>query len=192
MKKILLAILCVFLLIWCSKGSSDEQSELTSEVFMTKYTSDKRVVDLSSMWLSDFVSLNWLNWDTEIVNMNVSNNDIDVLNITDYPNLTRLVANNNSFTYFNDIKFPSQIKHINLANNDLESLEAIDNLIWLVSIDVSNNMLDEEDFNILNNMENLKVIYASWNNVSNEFLIKLFNFNARYLQEIKGANPTEY
>lgn len=124
--------------------------------------------------------------------MNVSNNDIDVLNITDYPNLTRLVANNNSFTYFNDIKFPSQIKHINLANNDLESLEAIDNLIWLVSIDVSNNMLDEEDFNILNNMENLKVIYASWNNVSNEFLIKLFNFNARYLQEIKGANPTEY
>ena len=159
---------------------------------MTKYIDDKRVVDLSGMWLSDFVSLNGLNWDTEIVNMNVSDNDIDVLNITDYPNLIRLVANNNSFTYLNDIKFPTGIKHINLANNQLESLETIDSLSSLVSIDVSYNMLDEEDFDILNNMENLKVIYASWNNVSNEFLIKLFNFNARYLQEIKGANPTEY
>jgi len=159
---------------------------------MTKYIDDKRVIDLSDMWLSDFISLNGLNWDTEIVNMNVSDNDIDVLNITEYPDLIRLVAKNNSFTYFNDIKFPPQIKHINLANNDLESLETIDKLTSLVSIDVSDNLLDEDDFDVLMNMENLKVVYASWNNVSNEFLIKLFNFNARYLQEIQWANPTEY
>lgn len=192
MKKILLTGLFFLLLTWCAIETSRKPIELTDEMFMSQYTSDKRAVDLSSMWLNDFVSLNGLNGDTEIVNINVSDNDIDVLNITDYPNLIRLVAKNNSFTYFNDIKFPQGIKHINLANNELESLETIDRLSSLVSIDVSNNLLDEDDLNMLLNMENIKVIYATWNNVSNEFLIKLFNFNARYLQEIQGANPTEY
>jgi len=184
--------LCCILLSSCWSDISSNSVELTTDIFLSQYTNEKRAVDLSSMWLSDFVSLNGLNWDTEIVNLNVSDNAIDVLNITDYPDLLRLVAQNNSFTYFNDIKFPSQIKHINLAHNELESLKTIDNLKFLTSIDISHNLLDEDDFDILMNMENLRLVYADGNNVSQEFLTRLSNFNSRYLQEIQWANPTIY
>lgn len=98
--------------------------------------------------------------ESEVLHLYVSNNDIDVLNISEYSDLIRLVVDSNSFTFFNDIKFPNQIRHINLADNQLETLAGIENLGSLVSLNVSNNLLDEEDFKILAGLDSLRVIYA--------------------------------
>jgi len=183
----------ILLLISCSQAELiDEDWDLTAEGFMETYTRDKRLVNLSESWLEWFVSLNGLNGETEIVNIDVSDNAIEVLNITQYPNLLRLVADNNNFVYFTDIKFPENIKHLSLANNMLENLEGIENLKNLISIDISGNNLDEDDFQALEGMDTLRYIEATGNNLSEEFQIGLFNYNQRYLAEIQWADPTKY
>jgi len=117
-------------MVSCDRNVEDESWELTGEIFMSAYTEEKRAVDLSDTGLKWFVSLNSLNGDMEIVNIYVSNNDIEVLNITDYPDLLRIVADNNNFNYFWDLKLPSTIKHIDLSYNHLKSLEGVEIVYW--------------------------------------------------------------
>ena len=185
MKKILflsISLLVLSACLWSQKSYSDV---LTTESFMSSYTSENRGVNLSDMDLSWFVSLNGLNNDEEIVNIYISNNEIEVLNISEYPDLGRIVADNNLIKYFGDIKYPNDIRHISLANNRLETLDWVENLTELKTLDVSNNMLEEEDFTKLASLKNLKLIYAQGNNVSDEFLERLDQYNAPYLQSIK-------
>ncbi len=152
---------------------------------MSSYTSENRGVNLSDMELTWFVSLNGLNNNEEIVNIYISNNEIEVLNISEYPDLGRIVADNNLIKYFGDIKYPNDIRHISLANNRLETLDWVENLTELKTLDVSNNMLDEEDFKKLASLEKLQLIYAQGNDVSQDFLERLDEFNTAYLSTIK-------
>jgi Leucine-rich repeat (LRR) protein len=137
------------------------------------------------MELTWFVSLNGLAGDEEIANIDISNNTIQVLNISQYSKLLRIIADNNVITYFWDIKYPAEIKFISVANNQLETLDGIEKLTELKTLDVSNNKLDEEDFKKLASLKNLQLIIADGNDVSDEFLGRLQTFNAAYLGSIK-------
>ena len=46
---------------------------------------------------------------------------------------------------------------------------------------MSYNNLDEDDFNSVDQLENLKYIHVVWNNVSQEFLDNIDDFNSVYL-----------
>lgn len=183
--KLTFLLITLLLISSCSWWSNESKDILSSEFFMSTYTQENRGVNLSNMNLSGFISLNGLNGTEEIVNIDISDNNIEVLNISEYKDLWRLRANNNTFDFFTDIKFPTQIRHIELANNELETLDWIENLTELKTLDVSYNKLDEEDFKKLANLESLQLIYAQWNNVSEDFLSRLDTFNAPYLRSIK-------
>jgi len=152
---------------------------------MSTYTRDNRGVDLSNMWLSWFVSLNGLNGEEEIANIYISNNEIEVLNISEFSDLLRIVADNNDIRYVGDIKYPVGVKHIDLSYNDLDSLEGIEALTELKTLNVAYNNLDEEDFKILGELQNLVFIGVEGNNISEEFLSNMNSFNAKYLRSIK-------
>lgn len=185
MKKTLMLALTLLILASCSNDLKDENDNLTAKGFMSTYSKDNRGVDHSDSGLKGFVSLNGLNGDEEIANIYVSNNEIEVLNISEFSDLLRIVADNNNIRYFWDVKYPTDIKHIDLSHNELESLDGVELLTELKTLNVAHNKLDEEDFKILWDLKNLQFIGVEGNDVSDDFLNNMNGFNAKYLRSIK-------
>lgn len=125
---------------------------------MSTYIEENRSLNLNEKGITDFVSLNGLNGKTEIVNIYLSDNSIEVLNISEYTDLGRLVIANNNIRFFGDIKYPAQIRHLDLSGNILENLDGIEKLTELKTLNVKNNKLDDEDFKILAGLEKLQLI----------------------------------
>lgn len=157
MKRFIVLILSLLFLVSCGT-SSPSSVELTSDAVMKTYKQENRSLNLEAKDISGFVSLNGLNGDTEIVNIYLSDNSIEVLNISEYTDLGRLVIANNNIRFFGDIKYPSQIRHLDLSGNMLESLDGIEKLTELKTLNVANNKLDDEDFKKLANLKKLQFV----------------------------------
>lgn len=125
---------------------------------MSTYIEENRSLNLNEMGILGFVNLNGLNGDTEIVNIYLSDNSIEVLNISEYTDLGELTIANNGLRFFGDVKYPAQIRHLDLSGNLLESLDGIEKLTELKTLNVKNNKLDDEDFKILAGLEKLQLV----------------------------------
>ncbi len=172
-------------IIFLSACSSSWDKQLTQEDFIEAYKLKDRSVTLSENTLKGFVSLNGFNGDTEIVNLYLDKNEIEVLNISEYKDLWRLVISNNNIRFFGDIQYPEKIRHIDISFNQLENLDGIEKLTELKTLNVSYNKLNEQDFQKLASLTKLQLVYADGNNVSIEFLQRLATFNSKYLGTIK-------
>lgn len=130
--------------------------------------------------------MNGLNGDTEIVNLYLQNNDIERLDVSDYSDLGRLDISNNDINYLANIKFPQQIRHIIITDSNLSTLDGIESLSELKTLDIRNNILDEDDLKKLANLPKLQLILAEGNpDISQQMLDNLAVFNIKYLQSIK-------
>lgn len=153
---------------------------------MSSYQQENRSLNLNEKSITGFVSLNGLNGDTEIVNIYIANNDIDIINVSEYPDLGRLDISGNNITFFADLKLPNQIRHLVLADNNLQNLDGIELLTELKTLDISGNRLDEADLKQLANLPKLQFIKVEGNeDISPEMTQQLNEFNIKYLQSTK-------
>ena len=130
--------------------------------------------------------MNGLNGDTEIVNLYLQNNAIETLDVSDYSDLGRLDISNNDINYLANIKFPQQIRHIIITDSNLSTLDGIESLSELKTLDIRNNILDEDDLKKLADLPKLQLILAEGNpDISQQMLDNLAAFNVKYLQSIK-------
>lgn len=183
MKKFCVLFVSVFL-VSCG-WVQDSDGDITAESVMSTYKKQDRSLNMADADISGFVSLNGLNGDTEIVNIYLQNNSIEVLNISEYEDLGRLNISNNGINFFGDIKYPSSIRHLDLSYNNLESLEGIQALTELKTLNVAHNKLTEEDFKVLWGLKKLQFIWVAGNDISPEFENNMNTFNAAYLGRIK-------
>lgn len=181
MKHIALLLLTLTWLSACTPSF-----ELTPESIMSTYQAPDRSLNLWDKGIAGFVNMNGLNGDTEIVNLYLQNNDIERLDVSDYSDLGRLDISNNDINYLANIKFPQQIRHIIITDSNLSTLDGIESLSELKTLDIRNNILDEDDLKKLANLPKLQLILAEGNpDISQQMLDNLAVFNIKYLQSIK-------
>jgi len=131
------------------------------------------------------VNLNDIKPDVEVGNLYLSENSIEVLNISEYENLGKLELQNNNITFFGDVKYPKKLRQLDLSFNNLQNLDGIEELTELQTLNLSFNKLDEDDFKALAGLDKLRLVYVDGNDVSLEFIEKITNFNFQYLSRIK-------
>lgn len=174
MKKLVVVFLAVFLF------SCSNEFKLTKENVESTYLEENRSLNLEGKSLPQFLNLNKFMKDTEVNNIFVWNNKIQVIDISSFEKLWKLEIDNNDIRFIWDLKLPENIRHLNLSHNNLDSLKWIKKYKNLKTLDISYNNLDDEDIDIVW-LERLKYINIEWNNVSEEMLEKAANFNTRYL-----------
>jgi len=180
MKTLVSLILITFTLISCWESDS-----LSKKVLTKAYDAKSRSIDLSDSWIRGFVNLNDIKPDTEVGNLYLWENSIEVLNISEYKDLWKVELQNNDISFFSDVKYPEKVRQLDLSFNQLQNLDGIEKLTELQTLNLSYNQLDEEEFQKIADLTKLRLIYVDGNDVSDEFLIKIANFNFKYLSTIK-------
>lgn len=163
-----------------------EPVNLTQEEVNVSYKQEDRSLNLNNKNLSGFVNFNKYLDDKEINNIYLADNNIEILDISNFDKLGRLDISNNVIRFGSDLRLPIGIRHINIANNNLDSLDGI---IWLKKIKTLNldgNNLDDDDI-VLSDFPNLKYISAKNNNLSPDVLEAIDIFNNKYL--INNPSP---
>lgn len=188
MKKILIFILPLILLFSCSEEKEEIKEvwyTLSNQNLMQEYEVPDRSLNLSNKNIKWFVSFSqYLTW-TEVNNIYLQNNSIELLDVSKYSKLWRLDLSNNLIRFWTDVKLPSGIRHLNLSNNSLSSIKWLSNLKKLKTVDISNNDLDDNDIKSLIWLDNLQYINIEWNKVSDNLRVEFWKFNARYLSTHK-------
>ena len=161
--------------------------ELSSESVLQSYNSETKTLHLEEKNISGFVYLNTYKPEEEIVDIMLQNNSIEVVDVTGYTDLELLNISNNKINYFWDIKLPEQILHLNASGNNLSTLDGIEKLKRLKTLDLRNNKLDSADLEKLGDLENLKVVLVDGNpDVSQELINDLRDFSLKYIATIKN------
>jgi len=177
MKKISILILSVFILISCWKTAF----KLSNESILANYETPDRSINLVEKEIKGFINLNLYLTGTEVNNIYLWKNEVEILDISEYNKLWRIDLNNNKLRFGSDLKLPANIRHINVSNNKLTNLEWFSGLAKLKTLDVSYNNLDESDIKWLTKLNKLQYLNIEWNEVSQELLDKMTEFNAAYL-----------
>ena len=169
-------ILPFFILSSCSKDFVISENNIS-----LSYKTEDRSINLWWKNIKGFVNLNWyLDW-TEVNNIYVNDNYIEIIDVSKFKKLWRLDVSNNNIRFPSDIKLPSQIRHLDLSNNKLSNLWYILDLKKLKTLNVSNNNLEDNDFDF-KNLDNIKYINAEWNNLSKDMFYKIDEINSFYLK----------
>jgi len=175
MKKVLLLVSLVLFISSCSN-----EFEFTKENVESTYKVENRSLNLEGKNIKNFVNLNSYMSGTEVNNIFVWNNEIQLIDVSWFEKLWKLDINNNDIRFIWDLKLPEKVRHLNLSNNNLDSLKWLEKYTNLKTIDLSYNNLEDEDL-IFDSYPRLKFINIEWNNVSEEMLETIDSFNARYL-----------
>ena len=180
LKAIITSIFIILLLTSCWKAELVSY-DFNDQNLMRSYEAPDRSLNLWSKHIRGFVNMNlYLTW-TEVNNIYMQNNYIEIIDISWYKKLWRIDLSNNLLYFWWDIKLPSDIRHINLSNNKLTSLDWLSGLKKLKTLDLSNNALDDDDIKWLKWLNKLEYINVKWNNVSQKILDKFDKFNEKYL-----------
>ncbi|QFR39745.1 leucine-rich repeat domain-containing protein [Candidatus Gracilibacteria bacterium 28_42_T64] len=177
MKKVLIAIVSILLLASCGKTAF----ELSNKSLLASYETPDRSINLVGKEIKGFINLNLYLTGTEVNNIYLGNNEIELLDISGYNKLGRIDLGNNNLRFGSDLKLPANIRHINVSNNKLTNLEGFSGLEKLKTLDVSYNNLDEEDIKGLTKLNKLQYLNVEGNDVSQELLDKMTEFNKVYL-----------
>ena len=121
MKKILPLILFCILMVSCGK------IEITPELLEHSYNITDRSLQLSNIGVWGFINLNGLMNDTEVNNIYLEDNNIEMLNISEFDDVLRLDISNNKIRFLSDIKLPSDIGYLDISWNTLSN---ISDIIW--------------------------------------------------------------
>ncbi|MGN1299501.1 MAG: leucine-rich repeat domain-containing protein [Candidatus Scatovivens sp.] len=133
-----------------------------SELDLLKNLTQLEKVSLRSNNIKDISSFENL---VNIKELYLGRNDID--NISSLENLVELYfleLSDNNITDITVIQNLNKIKDLELANNKIEDVTAIKNLSNLEILVIVNNKISNID-EILNNLDNLKYLYAYGNNI---------------------------
>jgi hypothetical protein len=84
MKKIFITACISLLLVSCTPPKT---IEITQEYFDAQYTQEDRSINLEDKNIKGFISLNEFKSDIEINNIYLSNNKIDIINVSDFDKL---------------------------------------------------------------------------------------------------------
>ena len=176
MKKVLLLIVSVFLISSCSN-----EFDGTKENIEATYKIENRSLNLENKNINFSLRLNHTMSGTEVNNIFLWQNKIQLIDVSWFEKLWTLEIDNNDIRFIWDLKLPLTIRHLNLSHNNLTSLKWIEKYTKLKTIDVSYNKLDSDSLKSLEWMKNLKYINVEWNSLSEKVLNKVNSFNSRYL-----------
>lgn len=182
MKKLITLFLLTFILISCGSAI-----ELTQEYIDNQYNVEDRSISLENNQLSGFINLNEFKNDIEVNNIYLSNNKIEVLNISDFNKLWKLDISNNNIRFISDLNLPLNTRHLNISNNNLDSLSWLDKYENIKTLNISNNNLDDNDLKDIVKLKKLIFIKAEWNNFTAEMLQSINSINHRFL--LKNNDP---
>lgn len=178
MRNILIFISLVLFLVSCGY---DDSYKLNEENVEKTYKRVDRSLNLEDKKIKWYISLNkYMSW-TEISNIFIWNNEIELINVSWFEKLWTLDIKNNNISFIWDLKLPINITSLNLSWNDLSDIKWIEKYTKLKKIDLSYNKLTDEDFESLKALKNLIYINVKWNDVSEELLNQISNFNATFL-----------
>lgn len=178
MRNILIFISLVLFLVSCGY---DDSYKLNEENVEKTYKMEDRSLNLEDKKIKWYISLNkYMSW-TEISNIFIWNNEIELINVSWFEKLWTLDIKNNNISFIWDLKLPINITSLNLSWNDLSDIKWIEKYTKLKKIDLSYNKLTDEDFESLKALKNLIYINVKWNDVSEELLNQISNFNATFL-----------
>jgi len=119
-------------------------------------------------------------------------NNIEKIDVSGYTDLNRLNIANNKLTFFSDLKLPTSIRHLNASGNQLRTLDGIDKLTQLKTLDLRNNDLNDDDLDKISELENLKVVLVSGNpDISPDLINRLNNFSQKYIATIKNPDTLD-
>lgn len=178
MRNILIFISLVLFLVSCGY---DDSYKLNKENVEKTYKREDRSLNLEDKKIKWYISLNkYMSW-TEISNIFIWNNEIELINVSWFEKLWTLDIKNNNISFIWDLKLPNNITSLNLSWNDLSDIKWIEKYTKLKKIDLSYNKLTDEDFESLKALKNLIYINVKWNDVSEELLNQISNFNATFL-----------
>lgn len=178
MRNILIFISLVLFLVSCGY---DDSYKLNKENVEKTYKRVDRSLNLEDKKIKWYISLNkYMSW-TEISNIFIWNNEIELINVSWFEKLWTLDIKNNNISFIWDLKLPNNITSLNLSWNDLSDIKWIEKYTKLKKIDLSYNKLTDEDFESLKALKNLIYINVKWNDVSEELLNQISNFNATFL-----------
>ena len=180
MKKIILTGISLFFLVSCWTA----KIELTNDTVNDSYKISDRSINLSNKNLDYYVNLNNYMTGTEVNNIYLNNNNIEIININKYDKLWTLDISNNNIRFISDLNLPLTIRHLNLSNNNLTNLQGLDKYTKLKTLDLSYNNLEESDI-VIKGLDDLKYINIEWNNISTVWLDKINDFNRVYLSNNK-------
>lgn len=180
MKKLLLIALSFLLLTSCGK----EAFQLSNEKVENSYKTPDRSINLSNKWMENSVDLTEYMTGTEVNNIYLNDNKIQLVDVSKFDKLWKLDISNNDIRFISDLKLPLTIRHLNLSNNKLTNLKGLEKYTKLKTLDISFNNLEESAI-IIKWLKNLKYINVEWNTVSDELISKLNQFNATYLSNNK-------
>jgi internalin A len=122
--------------------------------------------------------------ETEVNNIYLNNNKIQLLDISWFDKLGKLDISNNDIRFISDLKLPLTIRHLNLSNNKITNLNGLEKYTKLKTLDISFNNIEESAI-VVKWLNNLKYINIEWNKVSTWTLSKLNEFNSVYLSNNK-------
>jgi len=179
MKKILLIITSIVLLLSCTIWF-----ELTNVSVKESYKISDRSINLSNNKITGFVNMNTYMSGIEVNNIYLSNNQIQLIDVSWFEKLWKLEINNNKIRFLSDLKLPIKIRHLNISWNQIDSIIWIEKYKKLKTLDISFNNLDIKDLD-LTLFKNLQYINIEWNSFDLDFINKVNDFNALYLSKNK-------
>lgn len=185
MKIPLILLSIIFILFSCSNNF-----EMTKENVENTYKLENRSLNLVNKDIANFVNLNkYMSW-TEVNNIFLWNNRIQLIDVSGFNKLWTLEINNNNIRFISDLRLPLTIRNLNISNNNLTNLKWIEKYLKLKIIDISNNKLDDKSLILLKSLKNLKYINIEWNDISEKILEEIKAFNSTYLSNNKKPFST--
>lgn len=182
MKKLLIILFSILVLASCIHEKEEASYTLTDENLLQDYRVTDRSLQLSDKGFMWFLNLWTYLKDTEVNEVYLSNNKIETLDVSWFTKLLRLDINNNNIRFMWDLKLPENIRSINLSGNKLDTLAWIEKYKNIKILDVSNNQLQDDDIDILEELPELMYLNIEWNQMSEETINRINEFNSIYLR----------
>lgn len=179
MKKTFILLFLILSFLSCSSSF-----ELSNDIVKQSYLIPDRSINLSDKKITWFVDLNsYMTW-TEVNNIYLNNNNIELVDVWEFEMLWKLDISNNNIRFISDLQLPLTIRHLNLSHNNLTNLKGIEKFTKLKTLDISFNNLQESDIK-LSWLDNLKYVNIEWNEIWLDMLTKFSQFNSTYLSNNK-------
>lgn len=143
-------ILILLILLSSCSFQSRESFVLDKTSILSRYDSESRVLDLSNLGITWFVTLGeHLAW--SVVNtIDISGNNIQKLDVSQVDTLVRLDVSQNDIIFSSDLELPPTIRHLNIRENGLRDLSNFQQLSKIKTMDLSSNELEDTDIFLRN------------------------------------------